>query len=180
MIYLLVSGLALFSLDLPFGDREPAIDGVLNEPQWQRAHTIENFQMRYPAVEDGEPRFPTTAYLYHTNRGLYVGFRCGQPKGQQISRLYARDAAGQGDKVFVNLDVEGTAQRGYYFLIGSSGHLEDGTIRGEKSYSTNWDGPWRAATQRDDRSWTAECFFSLGHVPPASQRMAMAPTSEFF
>ena len=57
---------------------EIRIDGVLNEPEWQRAQVFTDFKVTQPYTL-GTPRYPTEVRMLGTPKGIVFGFRCVQP-----------------------------------------------------------------------------------------------------
>jgi len=59
---------------------EIKIDGLLTEPEWERAQVFTDFRVTQPYTL-GQPRHPTEARLLGTPQGIVVGFRCTHPPG---------------------------------------------------------------------------------------------------
>ena len=70
---------------------EITIDGVLDEPEWQEAQTIEEFFVVSPFSLEAAP-LKTKALVYSNEEGLYVGFINTQDIDTRDRRTHRRDA----------------------------------------------------------------------------------------
>ena len=136
----------------------PKIDGVLNESEWHTAFEISDLKVVDP--ETGEtPTLKTQFKFLYDQKNLYIGVINEQPKSTLVRRLSARDYYSQYvDRDQIEIAIDPTAQGlyGYSFVIALGDSLTDGTIRPEREYSRNWDGPYRTATTSDDNNWYVE------------------------
>ena len=151
----LAAALAVPYLDT--ADEQIKIDGVADEPQWQQVQPFDNLTVIEPDSL-AQPRYRTLTRMFYSPRGLYVSVWNEQPRNERVSRLSARDALLNRDGVELVLDTSGRGLYGYYFGVNLGGTLSDGTVRPERSFSPEWDGPWEGASAEDDNGWTAELF----------------------
>jgi hypothetical protein len=107
------------------------LDGVLDEPAWQRATSAEGFRQKDP-VEGADPSERTEVRVILDNNDLYIG-----------AILYDRDPDGivafqkrrdaflfTDDRFMVILDTFLDGRTGYYFETNPAGVLGDGIIGG--------------------------------------------------
>ncbi len=152
-----------------FNDVSVQIDGRLDEAIWASVPVYDNMTVISPDTLS-EPVYETRSRFFYTDDGFYVSMHSLQPPSTLIARLSSRDAFISRDGVSVTLDPSGTGLYGYYFGINLGGSLSDGTIQPERSFSRDWDGPWRGATAETDDGWTAEIFVPWSTMPmPASE-----------
>ena len=159
-------------LDVPkFDTVSVQIDGRLDEAVWASVPAYDNMTVVSPDTL-ASPRYETRSRLFYTDEGFYVGMHSLQPPDTRIARLSSRDAFLNRDGMSVTLDPSGEGLYGYYFGVNLGGSLGDGTVQPERSFSRDWDGPWRGATAETDDGWTAEIFIPWSTMPmPASDRI---------
>jgi len=138
-------------------DQEIRLDGVLDEPGWQRAGVIENLVQQDPHPGGPTP-FDTEVRVLVNPNAVYIGFVCHDPEPSRIAiHTMQRDGVMTGDDtVSVVLDPIADGRRGYIFRINAAAARLDGLVSGAESMSTDWDGIWDAKTQRTPEGWTAE------------------------
>jgi hypothetical protein len=144
---------------------EIKIDGVLNEPEWQRAQVFTDFRVTQPYTL-GVPRHPTEARLLGTPQGLVVGFRCVQPPStpRQLAQT-PRDADNNGDRVNIYVDFNADAQVAYNITIALAGSLQDATLTNENQYSTDWDSDVEYAITQTQDEWFVEVLLPWTTAP---------------
>ncbi len=150
-------------------DEHIKINGVADEAEWQQVQPFDNLTVVEPDSL-AKPRYRTLTRMFYSPRGLYVSVWNEQPRNERVGRLSARDANLNRDGVELVLDTSGRGLYGYYFGVNLGGTLSDGTVRPERSFSPEWDGPWEGATAEDENGWTAEFFipWSIVSMPGAS------------
>ena len=134
-----------------------AIDGKLTESIWQ---TLPGYDGMVVIDPDSlvKPRYKTTAKYVYTSKGLYYGVQLEQPKDTLIARLSGRDSFINRDEFGITLDTSGEGLYGYWFSTALGGSVKDGKVAPERSFSSEWDGPWRQATALNDDGWSVEAF----------------------
>ena len=136
----------------------PRIDGVLDDPVWQRAPAGSAFVQRDP--DEGRPATEKTVIqVAFDDEALYVGVMCYDSEPDRIaSRLARRDHfINTGvDRVTLNLDPHHDHQTGYYFMVYPSETQLDAAIHSDGRFDSNWDGVWEARTHVDARGWGVE------------------------
>lgn len=122
------------------------VDGVLDEPLWQRALVLElNFETE-PRENQAAP-VQTTTFLAETGSHLLIAFDARDPDPEQIrAYLRDRDAAWQDDIVGVILDTFNDGLRGFQFIANALGVQMDSTYDEATGGDTDaWDAIWDSA-----------------------------------
>jgi hypothetical protein len=135
-------------------DTPPRIDGVLDDPMWERAAHLTGFTQQAP--NDGAPATERTdVYIAYDDDHLYFAFYAHyeDPSIMRANRV-DRDRAASDDLITVYLDTYLNQQRGYDFDVNGYGVQGDGIITAG--------GPG-GAIPRADRSWDA-LFETAGQI----------------
>jgi len=139
------------------------IDGVLDEPAWQRADAIEDF------LEIGDPvPHPTRMRLLYDSKTLYLGVECMRPDVAPFKKEIADFQAsykGRENSVLqygleVFLDPGASGVNSYQFVVNVAGE----TIA---RFKTDWDPFPVKPTYRSrltDKGWSIEIAFPLASM----------------
>jgi hypothetical protein len=103
-------------------------------------------------------RYQSNARYLYTERGLYIGVDLEQPAETIVARLSSRDSFINRDEWGITLDTSGEGLYGYWFNTALGGSVKDGKVAPERSFSSEWDGPWNRATARTETGWSLEKF----------------------
>ncbi len=98
----------------------PVIDGVLDEPIWQKAPSVTGFRTFIPDFEK-EMGYSTVVMMAYDEENLYFGFRCEDEPNLIKTSLAARDRIRDDDWVCINLDSYNDKQSLYALYINPSG-----------------------------------------------------------
>ena len=150
------------------------VDGRLDEAVWRGVPAYDHMMVTTP--DKGErAAYGTHTFLFYTERGLYVGAWNEQPPQTLVGRLSGRDIFETADAYQIVVDSSGNGLYGYWFRVKLGDSLMDGTLLPERRFTSNWDGPWRARTQRTKDGWTAEMFlpWSMLNMPAADGERRM-------
>lgn len=144
------------------------VDGHVDEVVWQQASRLGEFVVIEP--DTGEPeRFDTFMRAVYTDKGIYVSAVMEQPVDTLIKRLSGRDQRDNRDSFTVTLDTSGEGLYGFWFGVNLGDTLIDGSVRPEREFSRDWDGPWYGRSQTLENGWSVEIFVPWGVVAmPAS------------
>jgi hypothetical protein len=139
------------------------IDGVLDEPEWSAAESIDRFTQTDPA--EGTPASARTVVRVLAGaKAILVGILCedADPAGV-VSFSVRRDASlSSEDHVRVVLGPFMDGRSGYVFSVNPSGARYDALINpGGETENADWDGIWEAATHRSDAGWSAEIWIPV-------------------
>jgi hypothetical protein len=146
----------------PRSDDPVTVNGVLDEPVWQRADTLTDF---VTWGSTAPARAPTRVRLAHDGKELYVALECVQPTAQLATRANRRDGSTWSDdsvEIFINpgMDEAPYAQ----FIVNAAGAFYDRLQRRadqpyEEALSWNCDAAWAARVSPD--RWCAELRLPL-------------------
>ena len=133
------------------------LDGVLDEPCWQRAIHITNFTQRDPV--QGEPGTDLTdVAVVYDSLALYVGavLPVGDPEHMQ-AKYMQRDFAWYADDNFqFVISTFNDHRNGYLFVTNPNGARGDMQVSPNSGFNTDWNGVWNVVTTCTDIGWTAE------------------------
>jgi len=150
---------------LPTLTQPIVVDGVLNEPHWQQALTIDLLFETTPN-ENTPARQATKAYLYEDGENLYVGFRAEDTEIELLrAYLRDRDSAFDDDYVGIQLDTFNDEQRSYEFFVNPYGAQMDllfDESTGDEDDS--WDAIWTSAGVIDDQGYTVEMAIPFSNL----------------
>jgi hypothetical protein len=170
----------------------PEIDGVLDDPVWQRASVIDEFVQQEP--DEGAPATERTEVLIlYDAQNLYIGVRAydSDPNGI-VSTEMRRDSNRllDEDSFQIILDTFNDSRSGYMFVTSPYGamleqQIADESQSGRGSFSgfgggggggvnRDWDGVWDVAVGRlEGGGWTAEIVIPMVTVRfPDTQRQS--------
>jgi hypothetical protein len=132
------------------------IDGVLSEPAWAVAASIDAFTQTDP-VEGAPPTGRTVVKVLVGPKALAIGIVCDDPDPAGIVSFSVRrdaDLAAE-DHVRIVLGPFLDGRSGYVFVVNPSGARYDGLINpGGESDNPDWDGIWEAAAARLSSGWS--------------------------
>lgn len=132
-----------------------AIDGVLDEPEWQKAAVATDFIQSSPNV--GEPASQRTEVrVIYDDFYLYIGAICYDDMSK-ISRVLTQrdDFNSNTDYLTFIIDTYNDDQNGFAFGVSSMGVQYDG-----KLFVSSWMGElemaWHSEVKLNDDNWTVE------------------------
>lgn len=134
------------------------IDGVLDEPEWSGADSI-NALVEIEPNEGEAPVFRTVVRVLVSEDMLVIGVRCDDPEPALIvSYARQRDAAlASEDHVKIVFDTYRDGRSGYVFAVNPNGSRYDALVTDQgKGENANWDAAWEARTVRTSTGWSAE------------------------
>lgn len=146
------------------------LDGVLDEPAWQRAEPAKDFIQQEPVL-GGTPTEATEVRIVFDHRSLYMGVICFDSEPDRLlGNTMKRDEFLAGDDRFMwTIDTFLDRQTGYFFEMNPSGLMAD-SLMGASGDNRNWDGIWNARVRKSEIGWTIEIeipFSTLNFDPRA-------------
>jgi len=141
----------------------PRLDGVLNDPIWNKAVPIGPFHMVEPE-ENATPTEKTEVRVAATKDALYFGIQCSDSSPDLITSFtMKRDAQLRGeDHIKIVLDTFHNGRTGYIFAVNPSGARYDALISSEgEGENFDWDGIWEAVVRRNKNGWSAEIYIPI-------------------
>lgn len=138
------------TLDVPEVTEAFRIDGVMDEPSWQKALVLELPYEVEPGDNTPAP-VRTICYLVSTSHALLVGFKAYDPNPSEIRAHFSdRDRLFRDDFVGFILDTFADKRRAYTFAVNPLGVQADG-IRSETTNGDpenfSFDFTWKAAAR---------------------------------
>ena len=156
------------------------VDGVLDEPVWERAGYAGDF-LQYAPDEGAPATLNTRVYLLHDARTLFIGAKLADPEPKRIRRtLGRRDEFTPGDWFVASLDTYNDRKTSFNFAINAAGvrvegmevdaMLPDGSGRpiffGSEvfGFDPSWDVEWSGTARVDSSGWTVELAIPLSSL----------------
>ena len=141
---------------IPFKtDTPPVIDGILDDPVWQKAPHITGFKTYHPDFGK-EMVEKTVAYYAYDRENLYFAFRCFDSQPDKIkASVTSRDNIRPDDWICINLDSFNDQQSLYAFYINPLGIQEDSRFAGGLE-DASVDMVWYSEGNIDDKGYTLE------------------------
>lgn len=155
---------------IPQSEAQITLDGVLDEPAWQRVPIIDDMRVIQPDTLV-PASLETHTKIFYNSRGLYVGVMNYQDPETLVARMSSRDSGVQRDGFVLSVDPSGDGLYGYFLRINLGGTFSDGTILPERQINRQWDGPWDAVTREVEDGWVAEYFipWSMMALPQSGE-----------
>jgi len=112
--------------EIPRLESEVAVDGVLDEPVWQRATRLTGFSQYRPV--DGRPAEEETEVLvWYSPSALYFAILAHDSRPETIRATVAdRDNLDRDDTVTLYLDTFNDRRRAFFFAVNPLGVQQDG------------------------------------------------------
>ncbi len=127
------------------------MDGILKEKQWTRAYTVTSFKEFMP-VYGKNAKYRTEAYIFTTEKYIYVGFKCYGPP--PIVERKGRDMV-SADFVSFQLAPLGDPATVFEFSVDAGGNILD--LRNNNGLiDPSWDTDWKASAFVADSFYTVE------------------------
>ncbi|MAR95767.1 MAG: hypothetical protein CMD46_05395 [Gammaproteobacteria bacterium] len=148
----------IYFLTLPVLSNAIVIDGVLDEAEWETAHTITEFYETSPYTLK-KYKDETIAYIFSNPDGIYVGFINYQDESTMLSKKTMRDEMSSlNEKNSINIDFDGDRTKAYIIAVALGDSIFDATKIQSGDFKTDWDGDWIAKTKKYKNYWTSEFF----------------------
>ena len=134
------------------------IDGVLDEPAWNRAQVAKDFFMITP-VDTGRARQHSEARVAFDDEYLYISviFYNNAVKGPYVVESFKRDFSfGKNDNLLIAIDPFDNQTTGFSFGLNAYGAQWDGTMFDGRGVDLNWDTKWYSEVRFDEDKWVGE------------------------
>lgn len=118
---------------VPKFEKAPVIDGILDEPVWQTAAVLKDFQQIDPG-DNTAPSKPTEVLLGYDTRFFYLAFRAFDEPDKVRSTVSKRDAIFSDDYVGFYMDTFNDQRKAFEVFFNPLGIQGDGVLtegRGE-------------------------------------------------
>jgi hypothetical protein len=155
-------------------DQSPKIDGVLDDPVWQRASSISEFVQQEPR-EGAAATERTEVRVLYDSKSLVIGVRAfdALPAGIVATEMRRdSDRLLDEDNFQIIIDTFNDSRNGYMFVTTPLGAKLEQQISEEGEGNTragsinanvnrNWDGIWDVVARLTDEGWEAEISIPL-------------------
>ena len=101
------------------------IDGVLDEPVWQRAALLTGFSL-YSPVDSRPAPDSTDVRVWYSAEAIYFGIRAFEPHAGVSATLADRDRISTDDNIEIHLDTFDERNRAFVFIVNPLGVQADG------------------------------------------------------
>lgn len=133
-----------------------AIDGRLDDADWQRTPAIDSLTQSTP-TEGAPGSEPSRVWFAFDDEAIYVAARYEDRQADSImAYLVRRDRQNQSDLFMVYLDPYRDGQNGYQFIVSAAGVQREGTLFADNFQDDTWDAVWDSAVERDEQGWSVE------------------------
>jgi len=143
------------SYQTAFTKTAPEIDGLMNDPCWDKVEWEGGFIQSQPS-ENKPPSQQTSFKILYDDNNLYVFIRAFDTEPKKISRRISRRDTFDGDMVTINIDSYYDQQTAFSFTAMASGAKGDQAITQDGNYDDSWNPVWYLKTSIDDKGWCAE------------------------
>lgn len=150
------------SIDVPFVDASPIIDGNLSDEVWLSAQSFPLAYTTRPLQNDRPPVETSVAY-FENGTTFFIAFKAKDPQPENIRSFYRdRDNVWGQDLVGVKLDTYGDGRLAYQFFVNPFGTQIDSIeneMTGQESMS--WNGIWESAGKITEDGYQVEIAIPL-------------------
>jgi hypothetical protein len=149
------------------------IDGVIDEPDWEKAQRADRFYRVLP-VDTGFAHQQSVILMTYNEKALYLAqiFYDTIP-GKRVMESFRRDFEfGNNDNFLVFFDTFLDQTNGFSFGVSASGAKWDGTMSDGHNISLDWDCKWESKTKHYDDKWITEMRIPFKSIryPKGSQQ----------
>jgi len=136
-------------------DTPPVIDGILDDPVWQKSPYETGFKTYHPDYGK-EMKEKTIVYYAYDRENIYFAFRCFDSEPDKIkASVTSRDNIRSDDWICINLDPFNDQQFLHVFYCNPLGIQGDSTFEGgNEDFSV--DIVWYSAGQIDEEGYAVE------------------------
>ncbi len=146
-------------------DTPPELDGIPDEPFWQRSTPAMDFWDNFPS-DSTLAVYPTEIFFASDGTNLYVAARCAAPSDKYVIPSLRRDfRAGGNDNLTFVFDPFQTGRNAIVFGTNPLGVNREALISngGESGddFQEAWDNKWRGNSHISPEGWTCELAIPL-------------------
>jgi Domain of unknown function (DUF5916) len=143
------------SLHIQKAQGKITLDGVLDEPDWQRAQMATKFWQAQP-FDTSAAIQQTEARVTFDDQFLYISGKCYQSRKYVVVSLRRDFGGGTTDIFGVNLDTFQDKQNSFNFAVSPLGVQRDGLVANGAELSTDWDNKWYSQVRNYEDYWIVE------------------------
>lgn len=143
---------------------EIKIDGLLDEPVWQKAPIATDFIQSTP-IDGVSASEKTEVRVLYSNKYLYVGFMAYDSSPDSITAsLFRRDSDEASDWVYVNIDSYNDDRTAFTFAANPLGVQKDIMYYDDTQEDVLWDAVWEVESRIVENGWMAEFKIPLSQL----------------
>ena len=132
------------------------LDGVLDEPAWEKAEAAWGFR-KWDPVRGELPSEETVFKVAYDEEAIYFGVACYEQDASNIrGQLCRRDHISDSDIVSLYLDTYHDHSTGFNFRVNARGVKGDRYVYNDGHVDRDWDAVWEVETSQDESGWYAE------------------------
>ncbi len=144
--------------------RPPVIDGILDDPIWDKVAWGGDFIQRSPN-EGEEPSQATAFKILYDDRYIYVAVMAYDDEPEKIERRMTRRDDIEGDWVEVHFDSYFDQRTAFGFMVSVAGVKGDFVISDDgDNWDYTWDPIWYVKTGTNEKGWAAEIRIPLSQL----------------
>jgi hypothetical protein len=162
------------AVSLGIDEERPRIDGVIDEPLWERIEPLTGLKQVLP--DNGAPASERTEVRFCFGpEELFIAVSCFDSEPREIREVnMARDANLNADDRFELLfDTFNDDRNAFWFQMSAAGSRGDALItKNGSSFNKPWNGLWRGRSKVTDEGWFAELaipYATLNFNPNSSE-----------
>ena len=175
LLYILIIVFSTFSLtakEIKFNIEEytakiepieipPTIDGIINNDEWEKAHTFKNFWNHWP-VDSTQSEYQTEVKVTYDDEYLYFAVKLDDNNSEKIIQTLKRDSENgfwNSDGFAVIIDPINCKNNGYMFGVNAGGAQYDGLVAVDGSHNSvdeNWNNIWYSDISIMENHWEIE------------------------
>ena len=171
LVAILVAGLfsqtslAQSQYDIPRTKSKPAINGEIDEQEWDDALSI-SITVETEPGENVPAEVVTEGLVMEDGESLYVAFIAEDPRPEQIRAFYRdRDQLWDDDWVAIILDTFNDERRAFEFYVNPLGVQADDIFDDVNQRKDEaWDAIWDSAGQITDSGYLVEMAIPLNQL----------------
>ena len=153
------------SFIVKFIDEEIKIDGILDEPIWDKADSAKDFHQYFPS-DSVMAEQQTDIKMLYSNTTLYVAIKGNAEGKNYLTNSLQRDFRGGGiDQISLVFDTFNDGTNAFLFGINPFGVRREALISGggtaRNGFTTSWDVKWRGESKIYDDHFIAEMAIPL-------------------
>ena len=135
------------------------IDGLLSDPDWEKAEIASNFYQQFP-YDTSYSKTKTEVRITYDDNFIYVGAVCyDKLEGDFVIQSLKRDFSYPiSDAFAVFLDPFGDQTNGFCFAVNPMGVQREGLLQGggNRGVTAAWDNKWFSKVTRQVDKWVVE------------------------
>ncbi len=167
----LTSGRRLLHAERMQEEERITLDGVLDEPVWQRARHGGEFIQQDPVL-GADPTERTEVRVAFNRDHLYIGVINfdSEPDKLQGNTSKRDEFLSADDRFMWTMDTFLNEQTGYFFEMNPAGLMADALMGPGGTNAREWDGIWNARVRQSEIGWVIEIdipFRSIAFDPNA-------------